>query len=335
MRRALFACVVLIGLALVSEGLARLRWTDADTAMSPQNAILVDHPTLFWTMRPSAVFDDGGVEVRTNRFGMRSPEHVVPRPPGVRRVLLLGESTTMGAFVEQDRSYAAVLQARLDAAHPGAYEVINAGTGAWTIWQSSVLLQELGDALDPEVVVVYHQANDFLPAGVKDPHNYLYAVDSTDRQLYERRLPLAPLLRLTGQSRAWKMFRREVLHARSRLPALASVHPGTYPTRVPTEDRRLAWARITDWCRAHEAAVIVVVPFYSNRYRDDRLLQSAAHLAGGALLDFDRWGEDHGFERTDLLLDSMHLNRRGHALLAEQLEPLVLPGAVSPPPPAP
>jgi len=66
------------------------------------------------------------VEYRYNALGFRDAE-VGPKPPGVLRVFVLGDSFTEGQGVREPDSYPRVLDRLLNAAEPGRWEVHNCG----------------------------------------------------------------------------------------------------------------------------------------------------------------------------------------------------------------
>lgn len=324
LRRLLFLGVFFLLLAGMVEAGARARWSLDDTVMAESSKIYQDHPLLFWTLRPSAHLRDRMLEMVTNSWGMRSPELDVPKRR--IRVLLLGESSTMGAGVAQWDTYASRLQGRLNQQAPDRYEVVNAGTGAWTVWQSWVLLKHYGEKLSPDVVIAYHQHNDFLPRGVLDSHNYLYAVSSTDRALYERRAPVAPFLGVLLQSRAYLRLRKEILlQSPGKVLDQSSTTGGV---RVPEADRKIAWEGLIAWCEAHKVPLIAVKPLYQRSFdQEDRLLPSIISAHHLPTLDVPTFAAQRGYNQGNFLIDGVHPNPTGHALIAEGLSPLVLAAA--------
>jgi lysophospholipase L1-like esterase len=73
-----------------------------------------------WSRTPFAV------ELRFNRLQFRDAEFG-PRRPGVRRVAVLGDSFTEGQGVKEADTYPRRLEALLNAADPGRWEVLNWG----------------------------------------------------------------------------------------------------------------------------------------------------------------------------------------------------------------
>ncbi len=100
----------------------------------------------------SQEFPDKSVTVTTNSLGYRSPE-INPVQKEKKRILILGDSYTFGAYVENSETYSAVLQ-KLLAEHGYDYEVINAGyaNGFEADEQYCWLINE-GLSLQPDVVI--------------------------------------------------------------------------------------------------------------------------------------------------------------------------------------
>jgi lysophospholipase L1-like esterase len=83
-------------------------------------ALRVRHIDRSWTFAPHAV------ELRYNSIQYRDVE-VPPRRPGVRRVIVLGDSFTEGQGVKETDTYPRVLERLLNEAEPGRWEVRNWG----------------------------------------------------------------------------------------------------------------------------------------------------------------------------------------------------------------
>lgn len=164
---ALCAAGVLAGLAL-AEGLARAlpsrlredferrRYAASRALMQLEFCEPDPDPLLGWRNSPSRSGMFANAEFRTslrfNALGLRGPQLGAPGP-GQRRVLLLGDSHTVGWGVEEEETFAA----RLGRARPGL-DVLNAGAPGYGTRQEWLLLERLGPALKPDsVVLVFHQ----------------------------------------------------------------------------------------------------------------------------------------------------------------------------------
>lgn len=98
-----------------------------------------------------------------NLLGFRGEEITLEKPPGTRRVVCAGGSTTYGWGTRHDfrLSYPWKLQEQLEEAGSRA-EVINAGCPGWTTLQTLTNFETRVLDLDPDVLVVYHGMNDAL-----------------------------------------------------------------------------------------------------------------------------------------------------------------------------
>jgi hypothetical protein len=314
-----FGLALLLAVASIAELWARSRWELADTQLGDGPALYTDHPTWFWTFTPDHALRVGPTLYESNARGFRGPDVEMPKPPGRFRVLTVGESSTMGMGVDEADIYPRMLETRLRARGLDA-DVFNAGVGAWTVWQSSIYLEEEGWRLQPDVVVAYHQHNDFLPRGVVDPHNFLYAVPYGDKELYQRRKWAAPLLGLLYRSRAYLVLRKEVLTREAQLPMIHS--RSDFPARVPEADRREAWARIAGVCVEHGAKLVIVRPKYDASFDHDRLLDEVSAQYQAPLVDIVALAARPEAPRP-FLLDGIHPSPAGHAAIAEALAEVV------------
>lgn len=118
----------------------------------------VPHPRRGWALRPGVrdleVFD--GRRLNSNSEGVRGRrEYARAKPPGVQRVLVLGDSFTFGDEVSDDETYAHVLGELL----PGV-EVINLGVHGYGQDQMLLYLQEVGARYQPDVVLLGFVSDD-------------------------------------------------------------------------------------------------------------------------------------------------------------------------------
>lgn len=319
-----FSLLVLAVSVAAGEGVCRSLWREEEVApLDPANVILKDDATLFWVQRPGINLRMGPhFSLQTNSLGLRN-EELSPRPAAnTYRILSLGESSTWGASVDLRDTYSKQLQALLNGRgrRPGAptYEVVNAGVGAYSVWQSHVYLRERGVRLAPHMVLVYHLKNDRLPRGVVDRHNYLYTVSTTDRELYERRARIAPVLRVLYQSRLYFALRRWSLLTFMRAEASP---PGRNPvgtgTRVPDEDRRVALEGLLSTCQAHGIQLVVVKPVYGQAEDDELLAEfAAAHDLPFVDLPAVKASGAWGNSERGLFNDLVHPSADGHRLIA-------------------
>jgi lysophospholipase L1-like esterase len=113
---------------------------------------------------PEEIVRDVGraeVPIRTNSLGLRGAEIAEAKPPGVFRILALGDSVTFGWGLRGEDAYPNQLASLLATLRPTQrFEVINAGVSGYGTWQQLLWLQETGLDLQPDVVVVQAHLND-------------------------------------------------------------------------------------------------------------------------------------------------------------------------------
>jgi hypothetical protein len=95
-----------------------------------------------------------GIEGRANSRGHRDDE-IEPKPPaGGTRIMVLGDSFTVGANVRQDEVYPQVLEQILADRCAAAVDVVNTAVGGWCPFQYAQYYEHYGAALDPDLVIV-------------------------------------------------------------------------------------------------------------------------------------------------------------------------------------
>lgn len=109
----------------------------------------------------------------TNSVGMRSPEIAPHKPPGITRVMFLGNSITYGTSqLDQSQIFTALLQARLPAVAHGPVEVLNASAGNWSPFNELGYLRSRGTFESDLVVQVIYTADLVHPMATLDPNPF-------------------------------------------------------------------------------------------------------------------------------------------------------------------
>lgn len=120
----------------------------------------VEHHYLNYAGSPTYNVQDG-LNIH-NSFGYRGPEIEQPKPKGRFRIVALGGSTTYTTQVENWREdYPRVLQQRLrDHYKYDDIEVVNAGLGGYSSWESLINLVFKALDLEPDMIIIHHGIND-------------------------------------------------------------------------------------------------------------------------------------------------------------------------------
>jgi hypothetical protein len=96
-----------------------------------------------------------------NSLGLRSAEIARAKPPGTKRILMLGDSFTEGNGVDQSETFSSRLQAKLDAAGlEQRFEVVNAGVGSYSSLIELLYLETAGLELQPDLVILNFDLSD-------------------------------------------------------------------------------------------------------------------------------------------------------------------------------
>lgn len=115
-------------------------------------------------IRPNSVFKhtsiDGKWRFKTNAQGFRNVEDFTyEKPSDVVRVLCLGDSQTQGYECDQESTYAAIIERRLERAGWNA-QVINAGVSGFSTAECLLFLENEGIRYEPDFVVYGFFSND-------------------------------------------------------------------------------------------------------------------------------------------------------------------------------
>ena len=93
--------------------------------------------------------------IEVNSKGLRGAEIEYAKPPGERRILVLGDSFTFAEQVNQNETFAQRLEDRLNTeASDERYRVLNAGSNGWATANELVYLAKEGVRFKPDVVIV-------------------------------------------------------------------------------------------------------------------------------------------------------------------------------------
>jgi hypothetical protein len=91
-----------------------------------------------------------------NSDGYRGPERPRPKPAGVKRIWLAGDSFTFGKGVGDDECFPALLEKRLGA----GYEVLNGGVDSYAPLVEYLDLEARGFSFEPDLVVLAFDVSD-------------------------------------------------------------------------------------------------------------------------------------------------------------------------------
>lgn len=180
-RRVVLILVVNLALLVGLLGLVEIgvrAWEHGSLA-SALGALFGDEPTRFGSTRrtPNWLTTDPVLGYRVNSalegvnsLGIRAPEIEVPKPPGVFRIVVLGDSVSWSK-----NGYVTMLRERLTERYGESIEVINASIPGYTTFQERMLLERDLIPTQPDLVLVQYCMN--------DNHRFLHYVDRSGQWL--------------------------------------------------------------------------------------------------------------------------------------------------------
>ncbi|MGQ0665961.1 MAG: SGNH/GDSL hydrolase family protein [Nitrospiraceae bacterium] len=120
-------------------------------------------------------------EVRTNSLGMRDREHLIEKPAGVFRILLLGDSFMEALQVSFEESFPHLLEGFLGERLTFPVEVISAGVSGWGTDDQLTYLMRYGVKLKPDLVLIAMTLHNDVSDNLSEKFHYML-----DGQLYEK-----------------------------------------------------------------------------------------------------------------------------------------------------
>jgi hypothetical protein len=139
---------------LTVEDMARADYRDSPERMMRK----IDRDGLLHDLRPHAQATHDGISYATNDDGLRDDvDYTLAKPPGVRRVILLGDSFVFGWGLHLEHTLAKQLASLLDG---GEWEVLSFGVPAYNTAHEVRFLEERGLKYQPDVVILMYHPND-------------------------------------------------------------------------------------------------------------------------------------------------------------------------------
>lgn len=262
-----------------------------------------------------------GQPLSTSAAGFRDRDYPTAKPPGVRRVLGIGDSIMFGWGVADGEDYLSLTEARL-AAEGRAVEILNMAVPGYNSVMEVAALRERGLAYAPDVVVVGLCGNDAgLPYFLQDAPK-LWALDRSFLVDFVRG-------RLAGESddegdASGLVIRPQNAGWRAARTGRAVPVPPRYAHMVGLDALRRAFEELRGLSKAHGFEVVVL--YYPNAPPEMRDIVAALGLpslnTAGAIRRFlNERGGDAALAQLRLSARDPHPSRTGHELIAGVLAP--------------
>jgi lysophospholipase L1-like esterase len=265
------------------------RWTfDAEFPPWTENLVVVRGPQVFaFKPHASGVFP-GNIDMsrtfpyRTNAHGLRDRDRS-PKPPGSRRVLVVGDSYTWGYAVAEDEAFPQVAERLLQEGGHSEIEVINGGIPDYNSRQERQLLEQLMPIYQPDAVFLAYVVNDAEPStAMPTPPEEAYR--------HSRSWFLTELAERLNR----RLFRRRVLPS-AKDTVGGDYRDGFVDGAVKWRDSRQAIREMRDLCAAAGIPfTVLIMPDFTQSF-DDAYAWRPIHEAVAS------WGRELTIPVFDLL----------------------------------
>jgi lysophospholipase L1-like esterase len=321
----LFSVSVLVVL-LVAEGIARVVWSahearEPELAPAPELEGLPVLRTIRDLSRPNVRGRHGDIFYRTNSAGFRGPEFSERPAPDAYRIVVAGDSYTMGWKIAEEEIYASRLEASLNRSGArGSFEVLNLGIGGLDIERVVNRLLQLGLRFHPDLIVYGFTLNDIDGPQDRDEQDPVRRRAIVDEWL---RFADSPSVLLRMLWPRWLDLRSSVLPREDSYASelVARYHdPGRWRRITDGLDRLAAVQRQTGTCvhvliHTDLSHLRFFHPFTETYERVERAAVERGLTATRSFPAF-RW-RDSAALRVDIF--DGHPNAEGHRILAEAL----------------
>ena len=310
-------------------------------------------PHLGWSLRPGVAgwfTKEGRAWVEVSSAGLRDAEHALPKPAGVYRIAVIGDSYSEAMQVEREQAFWAQLPARLEAcrfADGKRIEVLNFGVSGYGQAQEYAMLESTAIRYQPDLVLLqFTNGNDVKnnSAAMEDEKGRpFYRLDAQGQLVADNAFATSDTFRSRGSLKA-ELGRRVADYSRVVQLARATKESGIIPRAhasqavgledgldraplAPPADARWdeAW-RITEaliaktgaYARQHGARFMVVtVPYAIQVHPDAELRASFRKRLGVEDLFYPdrrlaRFGEQNGIFVVPLAPEMQRLAEEGN-----------------------
>jgi len=289
--------------------LEELHETEFSASESESLAIRSDVPGLAFVFRPNMTWKRAPYPSTTNSRGYFDDDHMLKKPDGAFRIVVIGDSVAEGLAVGRRNSFVRKLQERLNAASSNTtYEVVSLARCGYATSQQLVVLRSEALQYDPDLILWSYVLN--------DPENPFYHGDFIATVVI--RQPRLYLLHRVD--RAW-FFAKESIAARGGPEEYHKKLHYVYWDRIEAHVSQIG--RISE--SSNVPIIFMIHPWFQaepsiEEYRSLTLHKDLADLASrNGLIVLDLLGAYRGHAPGEVCLpnDPCHLNIVGHELTAK------------------
>jgi hypothetical protein len=272
----------------------------ADWNKAPDDMFIPTNDFRGTELAPNLEFTFKGATVTSNRWGMRDRDYELEKPPNTTRIALLGPSHVIGSGVEDDFTFEAVLEKKLNSNNKSAHriEILNFALPGRTALRQVAILEYKVLSFDPDILFY---------VGHKDDTQRV-AGDLAKRVFHNFKIPYPGLQSIIDRAGIDNGMDLRTLKNRF----------------YPFGEEILAWAyrRIVNHCREQSILpVYILLPMTSERLTEFDTEKDIGQARDAGFLTIDL-REVYSLQDPDTLGIAKwdnHPNAKAHNLIAEKL----------------
>jgi lysophospholipase L1-like esterase len=264
--------------------------------------VISDDPRIAHENKANAHARQYGVDISINSNGWRDREYQTNTED--YRIMVLGDSITLGWGVESDKTFPKVLEKLINENKNATVEVINAGVGNYNTEMEVYSFLKKGGQYNPDTIIMAYYTNDAeITHHRPGMLEYLLMKTYTYGFLWDRYLNLK--MKLTPQSHYTVFY--------------SSLYEPSFEGRVRAEK---AVARLTEYCSKHDIELYIIVIPEMHGYEDYPFQQATEFVKtvgwknNTTVIDLLPYFKDHNPRELWVSPEDPHPNAIGHAIIA-------------------
>lgn len=257
-----------------------------------------------------------GVNIKTNSIGFRDYEYDLEKPADIKRIIVLGDSITLGWGVDLSQSYPKILEKMLNeesSVKNKKYEILNSAVGNYNTEMEVNIIKEYL-YLDPDAVIVGFFPNDAEKTMMIKP-GIIYQL--------KKRLYFYPFF--------WdRVMRLRYLFANKENKYDSKIHNFYLDEYKGKERIDLAFSELKSLSQSQNFSVyILIIPVFYNEFDDYNLLYVHQFVKGLCIkYNFeciDTFNNFKNYALKDIIIsyEDAHPNVVGHKIIAESIYGLI------------
>lgn len=258
------------------------------------------------------------VPVRFNEFGLRG----APIPPKSKeefRILVLGDSVTLGLGVKEEDIYPTKLGGLLAQQWHRPVRTINAGVGGYNTVQEVRYLIKEGMAFEPDMVILLYVMNDVeVNEGLYDPWSTVSLRGKSPPEI---------LAILVKKSWIYRLTHHVLTHRNAGQDSSGSLESARQSQGWKASMEALKQAAAV--CEAQQIPLITFFFRWEQNAYGDALLEDVRQAEfPGNVIDIKDWFRGKSLAQYFKSEVDSHPNARGHQILAEEMAHAIEPALI-------